>query len=72
MFGLGMSELLVIMLVVLLLFGAKNLPEMAKSLGKSMREFRKAANEIKDSVAVDLKQDDVAAAKKVETIEQKA
>ena len=46
--SLGMGEILIIFLVLLLLFGAKRLPELAKGLGKSIREFKKATNEITD------------------------
>ncbi len=42
MFGIGLSELLVILLVCLLLFGANRLPEIGKSLGEGIREFKKA------------------------------
>lgn len=42
MFGIGMPELLVILLVVLLLFGANRLPEIGRSLGEGIREFKKA------------------------------
>lgn len=42
MFGIGFSELLVILLVCLLLFGASRLPEIGKSLGEGIREFKKA------------------------------
>jgi sec-independent protein translocase protein TatA len=41
------QEIVIIALVVLLLFGSKKIPEMAKGLGKGMREFRKAADDIK-------------------------
>jgi sec-independent protein translocase protein TatA len=57
MFGLGMGELVVIFFIILLLFGAKNLPEMAKSLGKSVRDFRKAANDVKEGLEADIKAD---------------
>lgn len=40
MFGIGFPELLVIFLVILLLFGAKKVPELARGLGNSIREFR--------------------------------
>ena len=39
-FGIGTPELLILLLVLLLVFGAKRLPEMGKSLGKGMREFK--------------------------------
>ncbi len=40
MFGLGTSELVIILVIVLLLFGAKRLPELGRGLGKGMRSFR--------------------------------
>ena len=51
LFGMpGGTEWVVIILVVLLLFGAKRLPELAKGLGKSIREFKKATSEVEDEV----------------------
>jgi sec-independent protein translocase protein TatA len=47
-FGLGGPELLLILAVVLLLFGAKKLPELAKGLGRSVKEFKKASNEVEE------------------------
>jgi sec-independent protein translocase protein TatA len=44
-FGIGTPELLVILVIVLLLFGAKKLPELARSLGTSVKEVRKGVNE---------------------------
>jgi len=41
MFGLGAQELLIILVIVLVLFGGSKLPDLAKSLGKSMKEFKK-------------------------------
>jgi len=41
MFGLGYQELMIILVIVLLLFGAQKLPELARGLGKSMSEFKK-------------------------------
>ncbi len=43
-FGLGGTELIVILLIILLLFGGSKLPALAKGLGESVREFKKAAN----------------------------
>lgn len=51
MLGLGVPELLLILLVVLIFFGADKIPQLAKSLGKGMSEFRKAQQELKDEVA---------------------
>ncbi|HXL46852.1 MAG TPA: twin-arginine translocase TatA/TatE family subunit [Candidatus Binatia bacterium] len=45
MFGLGTQELLVILVIVLVMFGGSKLPEIARSLGKSMNEFKKGINE---------------------------
>lgn len=45
-FGLGGWEVLLILAVVLILFGAKKLPELAKGLGQGIREFKKASNEV--------------------------
>ncbi|MDT8391939.1 MAG: twin-arginine translocase TatA/TatE family subunit [Lentisphaeria bacterium] len=50
MFGLGHWEVILIFVLVLLLFGGKKLPEVAKGLGKAMREFRKARDELHDAV----------------------
>jgi sec-independent protein translocase protein TatA len=44
-FGLGTPEMLLVFAIVILLFGAKKLPELAKGLGKSIKEFKKASNE---------------------------
>lgn len=48
--GIGGPELMMIMLVVLLLFGGKKLPEFARGLGKSMREFKKAASGVEEEL----------------------
>src|SRR5256885_15318836 len=47
--SLGFSEMLVIFIVALLVFGPKKLPELGKSLGKGIREFKKATDELKSS-----------------------
>src|SRR5262245_32945187 len=46
---LGFSEMLIIFVVALLVFGPKKLPELGKSLGKGIREFRKATNDLKST-----------------------
>lgn len=51
MFGnLGTPEILIIGLVILVLFGAKRIPEFMQGLGKGVREFRKAARDIQDEI----------------------
>ncbi len=46
--SIGMPELLIVLLVVLLLFGAKKLPELARGLGKGIREFKDATKHVED------------------------
>ena len=48
--GIGGPELMMIMFIILLLFGANKLPELAKGLGKSVREFKKAASGVEAEV----------------------
>jgi len=50
MFGIGPQETFVILLLILLLFGANRIPEVARSLGRGMHEFRKAANEFQRAI----------------------
>lgn len=50
MFGLGLSEVLVIALVILLLFGDKKIPELMKGLGKGVKSFKDGVNGIEDDL----------------------
>jgi len=50
MFGIGFQEMLVILLVVLIFFGPKRLPDLAKSLGKGIAEFKKASDEVRKGI----------------------
>ena len=52
MFGIGTTELLVILFIILLVFGAKKLPELAQGLGKGIREFKKASNDIQEELSM--------------------
>lgn len=49
MFGLGYQELMIILVIVLLLFGAQKLPELARGLGKSVSEFKKGQSELENA-----------------------
>jgi TatA/E family protein of Tat protein translocase len=53
MFGMGTWEIMVIMIAILLLFGSKKIPEVARSLGKGINEFKKAAEDIKKDLKID-------------------
>jgi len=50
--AMGMPEMIIIMVVVLLLFGANRLPEIARGIGKSINEFRKAAEDVKKEINI--------------------
>lgn len=49
MFDIGMQELLVILVIALIVFGPNKIPELAKSFGMALREFKKATDEMKNS-----------------------
>jgi sec-independent protein translocase protein TatA len=57
MFGLGYQELLLILVIVLILFGAQRLPDLARSLGSSVKEFKKGVTELKDDTSSTQKKD---------------
>lgn len=55
MFGIGMQEILVLLVIALVVIGPKKLPEMAKALGKGYGEFRRAFEDMRSSINVDMK-----------------
>ncbi len=56
MFGIGAQELMIIFLIVLLLFGANRIPEIARGLGRGIRDFKRATRDIEDEI--NLRDDD--------------
>jgi len=56
--GIGAPELIVVLVIVLVLFGGKKLPGLAKSMGDSIKEFRKATEEADEDEATDANADD--------------
>lgn len=69
--GLGMSEILLIVLVVLLFFGGKKIPELMKGLGKGVRSFKEGMNEIEKDIKQPLTDTKVALENKEEVKESK-
>jgi len=55
---LGIWEMLIILVVVLLVFGPRRLPEMAKGMGQAVREFRKGIRDMKDDIEKEVNKDD--------------
>jgi sec-independent protein translocase protein TatA len=56
MFGLGIPELLIIFVIALIVFGPKKLPDLGKSIGRAMAEFKKASEEFQESVRTEMKE----------------
>jgi sec-independent protein translocase protein TatA len=58
MFGnLGAMEIVLIVLAILILFGAKKIPELAQGIGKGMREFKKAVSDVQEDIKITDKSD---------------
>lgn len=55
--GIGTSEVIIIVFVILLLFGGKKIPELMKGIGKGVRSFKKGMNEIEDEINKPIEED---------------
>ncbi|MBU2591366.1 MAG: twin-arginine translocase TatA/TatE family subunit [Nitrospinae bacterium] len=58
MFGIGGGELVLVLFIALLVFGATGLPEIGKGLGKAIKEFKKAGKELRGDIEESIKDDD--------------
>jgi len=56
--NIGMQELIIIFVIALIIFGPRKLPELGKSLGKSIAEFKRASNELKNTLEEEIRADD--------------
>ena len=60
MFGsIGLPEIIIILAIALLVFGPKKLPEVGRSIGKALREFRRTSDEIKDKIEEEIQADEL-------------
>lgn len=59
MFGIGMPEMILILVIGLIVIGPKKLPDLAKALGRAIGEFKKATSDFKDSIEMDYELKDV-------------
>jgi TatA/E family protein of Tat protein translocase len=59
MFGLGVPEILLIMVVALIVFGPRKLPEIGRTLGKALGEFRKATDDLKNTIEREVRIDEL-------------
>ena len=73
MFGIGTSEVLIILLIALIILGPKEIPKIARTLGRTMREFQRATDELKHTIDSEIEIDEEVTDKKPQenTVEEK-
>ena len=59
MFGIGTSEILIIMLIAILVLGPREIPKIARTLGRGLRELERAKDELKESIEFEANKEDV-------------
>ena len=73
MFGpIGMPELIVIMVIALIIFGPRKLPELGRSLGRSLNEFKRASNELKHTLDEEIRVEEQKTAEQQRLEQQRA
>ena len=58
MFGIGTTEILIVLVIALLLLGPKEIPKIARTIGRGMRELERAKDELKESIEFEAEKDD--------------
>lgn len=71
MFGIGMTEMVLIAALALIILGPKKLPDLARSLGKGFAEFKRATNELKSTIDLEIKAEDERYNKEAKAREEK-
>lgn len=71
MFGIGMPELILILAIALIVIGPKKLPDMARSLGKALNEFKSATQDFKDSLDTEVREINKSKDSEIDRIEQR-